>query len=498
MPYGIDPQTIQKLLFGGAPSAMFGADPTASPSPQAPAAAPQGPAPMPGAQPPGDTPPRGSIASAMPQQQTPPSSPGYSSTPQSFDEYHASHGDVPISAPPPVIKHGGLAKAMLGIGEFFGNPLATRIGDRDRTLQQENQQFEQNKPAIQYTANRGAYEQDLGNLQKVAETRRANIDADVAQQNLPLQQAAEKHYHDLEDAWVNKSVPPEQFDNYAQIQLQAMPAPIARMVAPHLQSIKGLQQTGKGYKVNLQDDMPVSIEAYGRVFQRDKDGKFPPGVPPQAVQEFQAAQTTHGKAQQGKVDVARAEGQARAEVEANAARGSNAALASVPPHLIGPATDAATKAGTEYAHAQAVSQRLQAMMDAARSGNVVSYQLIPEEGALQVVTSQGIHRINMAEIQNYGGGSIFQQLEGHLGKALTGKSIPDSVLKDMEQIQKIQNEGARAQYQNTLRTVNQNFGSNFQPLDMGSQDGPTATGPNGHKIKVVGGKWVDAATGKPI
>ncbi len=30
------------------------------------------------------------------------------------------------------------------------------------------------------------------------------------------------------------------------------------------------------------------------------------------------------------------------------------------------------------------------------------------------------------------------------------------------------------------------------------QEGPTATGPNGHKIKVVGGKWVDAATGKPI
>jgi len=30
------------------------------------------------------------------------------------------------------------------------------------------------------------------------------------------------------------------------------------------------------------------------------------------------------------------------------------------------------------------------------------------------------------------------------------------------------------------------------------QQGPTATGPNGHKIKVVGGRWVDAATGKPI
>jgi hypothetical protein len=32
----------------------------------------------------------------------------------------------------------------------------------------------------------------------------------------------------------------------------------------------------------------------------------------------------------------------------------------------------------------------------------------------------------------------------------------------------------------------------------GIQEGATATGPNNHKIKFTGGKWVDAATGKPI
>jgi hypothetical protein len=31
-----------------------------------------------------------------------------------------------------------------------------------------------------------------------------------------------------------------------------------------------------------------------------------------------------------------------------------------------------------------------------------------------------------------------------------------------------------------------------------NQEPPTATGPNGHKIKVVGGRWVDAASGQPI
>jgi hypothetical protein len=175
---------------------------------------------------------------------------------------------------------------------------------------------------------------------------------------------------------------------------------------------------------------------------------------------------TNPQIQQGRVDVATAEGRARANIEAQVARGSDAALANVPPHLVGPATAAASKAGDDYAQAQSVSQRLKAMMDAAKNGNVVSYQLLPEEGALQVVTSQGIRRINMAEIQNYGGGSLWQNLEGHIGKALTGKSIPVSVLNDMSQMQKIQEEGSQTKYSNTLKTINQNYGSKFQPVQM--------------------------------
>lgn len=281
MPFNIDPQTIQKLLFGGPQAAMMPQDQQAPPQPQA--------APADG------QPPRGAIAASIPQQ-APPDSPGYSPTPPSFDDYQKQHGDVPMKAPPPAPHHGTLAKIMLGLGEALGNPLATRIGENDRRVGQENQEFERNKPALQYGANRAAYESDLGNLQKVAETRRANIDADLAQQNLPMQEQAEKRYHELEDAWVNKIVPPEQFDTYAQTQLAAMPPAIARMVQPHLASLKSLPQTGKGYKINMQDDMPVSIESYGQVFQPDKAGKFPEGVSPQAQQEFQSA----GKAHQAK------------------------------------------------------------------------------------------------------------------------------------------------------------------------------------------------------
>lgn len=153
------------------------------------------------------------------------------------------------------------------------------------------------------------------------------------------------------------------------------------------------------------------------------------------------------------------------------------AVSGVAPHLVAQATADATKAGMDYAQAQSVTQRLNAMMDAAKKGNVVSYQLIPQEGALQLTTSQGVHRINMAEIQNYeGGGSLWQRMEGHIGKELTGQSIPASVLKDMADMQKIQAEGARSKYENTLKTINKNYGSTFQPLDF-AQSSPDAPAP---------------------
>lgn len=218
------------------------------------------------------------------------------------------------------------------------------------------------------------------------------------------------------------------------------------------------------------------------------------GMSPETQQQVQKdiAVATNPQIQKGKEDVAAAEGQARANVEAAMARGSNAALANVPPHLVTPASEAANKAGSEYAQSLSVTDRLKAMMDDARKGNVVAYQLIPQEGALQITTSQGVKRINMAEIQNYGGGSLWQRMQGHLGKALTGKSIPDSVLDDMSEMQDLMAKGNRAKYENTLDTINQTFGAKFKPVEMKDiapeqSPGPVQYAPglvrNGYKFK---------------
>jgi hypothetical protein len=194
-----------------------------------------------------------------------------------------------------------------------------------------------------------------------------------------------------------------------------------------------------------------------------------------------------------RIATAQAEGIARANVEAQVGRGSNAALAEVPPHLIGPATAAATKAGEDYAQANSVSQRIAEMMNDAKNGNVVSFQLIPQEGALQLTTSQGVKRINMAEIQNYGGGSAVQKFQGMLGKAYNGKSIPDSVLSDMSQIQDIMSRGAQVKYQNSLNTVNQTYGAKFAPVqmqDMAPPKGAAGSASAPVKITLPSGKQI--------
>lgn len=227
------------------------------------------------------------------------------------------------------------------------------------------------------------------------------------------------------------------------------------------------QQTAAFYQQNPTAGAPgVPVETVSMMdFMRKNPGKTPSDY-----KAWQAKQEAVATAPE-KIAVARAEGQARADVAAQVARGSNAALAQVPPHLVGPATAAAEKAGGEFAQAQSVTQRLNDMMDAAKKGNVIAYQVIPEEGTLQITTSQGVHRINQAEIAQYaGGGSLWQRLQGHFGKALTGASIPSSVLGDMADIQKIQAEGSKTKYNNTLKAINQNYGAKFEPVEMGDSN----------------------------
>jgi hypothetical protein len=80
-----------------------------------------------------------------------------------------------------------------------------------------------------------------------------------------------------------------------------------------------------------------------------------------------------------------------------------------------------------------------------------------------------------------------------LGKAYNGKSIPDSVLSDMSQIQDIMSRGAQVKYQNSLNTVNQTYGAKFAPVqmqDMAPPKGAAGSASAPVKITLPSGKQI--------
>jgi hypothetical protein len=148
--------------------------------------------------------------------------------------------------------------------------------------------------------------------------------------------------------------------------------------------------------------------------------------------------------------------------------GSNSALRGVPPHLVAAATGDATKVGQEYADATAAARDMQTFVSEAKAGNKIAYAYSPVEGVLTLNTARGVKRVNMSEIESYGGaGSGLDRVKAFLGKKASGASIPDDVLNDMASLHQAIAANAKQTYGNKLKVINQNYGSSFQPVEMG-------------------------------
>ncbi len=178
-----------------------------------------------------------------------------------------------------------------------------------------------------------------------------------------------------------------------------------------------------------------------------------------------------------KAAVAGAEATARVGAEMKAYGQNLAAVAGVPPHLVSKALDDYQKAGQEYAESQNAAQDMRTFIDMARSGNKVAYAYSPVEGVLQFNTARGIKRVNMAEIESYGGaGSGLDRVRAFLGKQSSGASIPAGVLNDMESLHGAIGDNAQKLYQNKLKVINSAYGSKFQPVELGGTGGTTGGG----------------------
>lgn len=96
---------------------------------------------------------------------------------------------------------------------------------------------------------------------------------------------------------------------------------------------------------------------------------------------------------------------------------------------------AVRKAQESYRGAQATSDMQREFIKEAKGGNKAAVKIVPLEGALEITTSQGVHRINRTEVEQYGGaGSLWDRIMGKIGHGLTGKDIPDNVLDDMDKM----------------------------------------------------------------
>lgn len=157
--------------------------------------------------------------------------------------------------------------------------------------------------------------------------------------------------------------------------------------------------------------------------------------------------------------------------------GANEALIGVEPKLRLPATQAAQKAADDYNKSVAASRDISTLISEARSGNKAAYANIPIEGVLQITTSRGTTRINRNELEAYAGaGSIFDRIEGKIGKWTAGASIPPDILKDLQDMHNSFESNAAKAYDSRLSSVNQNYHSHFKSVAPAA-NAPAATAP---------------------
>ena len=155
------------------------------------------------------------------------------------------------------------------------------------------------------------------------------------------------------------------------------------------------------------------------------------------------------------------------QVQVQRALNATSALGNVPPHLVAPALAEANKADTEYSSSINAANEMQSMVDMMRSGNKVAYAYSPVTGVLTVNAGNGVKRVNIAEIKQYGGtGSALDRIEGWLGKNATGESIPPDVVNDMESFHHNLATVSGTTYGNRLKQINSRYGSTLQPVDL--------------------------------
>lgn len=523
--FGIAPGSPSSALLPGAPSPSgpgisasgAGGGGIAMPPPGGPA----GGAPPPGALAaglPGGAPSPGALAAGL--QAVP--------APMSQADFLAQQGNAPVAGPPTFLKPSRGEKIardiLLGVSTAV-NPVAglqmiRRTAAEPRLEQEALAQYQAQLPAVQQAANVQAYQEYLKSQQAGAEVMRSQAEIQAqqtAQQRLEEEQrktqatAKANVIMQIQNEASKGLVSPEALEQrWAQY---AQANPYAGLTRDDIHNaIVNTPPAGPNYhlvwtgapgadplvedRVGNQYDMSSAPDDEARRLL--KTGSVRNQVNRQNELNLAAAKATADAQSRLAVEsspaaIAAKAAQAKAVQQATIGQ-SNAALADVPSHLIAPATAAAEKAGQTYVAAQQAADDLNTFIDEARAGNKVAYSYAPVQGVLTLNSARGVKRVNMPEIQSYGGaGSAADRVMAYLGKQTDGKSIPPNILNDMQSLHQQIAGNARGSYGNALKVVNSTYGSKFQPVEF---DAGAAKGGGGGGVP--GGKAVPAGAPKTL
>lgn len=109
------------------------------------------------------------------------------------------------------------------------------------------------------------------------------------------------------------------------------------------------------------------------------------------------------------------------------------------------------EANKTYLTSKQSSQTLREAVQAAQSGNKVAAALQNLETTMGAIRSQGLNRINTAEIGvTANAGSMFDRISGWLGKAAEGQPVPANIQKDILEFADILDKAAYKRYSDSV------------------------------------------------
>jgi hypothetical protein len=134
---------------------------------------------------------------------------------------------------------------------------------------------------------------------------------------------------------------------------------------------------------------------------------------------------------------------------------------------------------TPYLTAQTSANTLRDVVEAAKGGNVTAGALQSLEATMAAIRAQGLNRINTAEIGvTQDAGSLWQRLQGWMGKAAAGQPVAASVQKDMLDFATILEKAAYKKYQKGHKATNTLYGTSIPEM----LTGPDAAAPTGSSV----------------